>query len=40
MNIDICPISGDPVASLLRTGDYIEFDRPTCRRFRIQQWNP
>jgi hypothetical protein len=35
MNIDICPISGDPVASLPTTGDYIEFDCPTCGRFRI-----
>lgn len=35
MNIDICPISGDPVESLPKTGDYIEFDCPTCGRFRI-----
>lgn len=35
MNIDICPISGDPVDSLPTTGDYIEFDCPTCGRFRI-----
>ena len=35
MNIDKCPISGDPVETLPTTGDYIELDCPTCGRFRI-----
>ena len=30
-----CPISGDPDVLLPSTGDYAEYDCPTCGRFRI-----
>ena len=32
-----CPISGDPDTLQPKTGDYAEYDCPTCGRFRISR---